>query len=78
VIHDTRRYANNLAEVYHQPTRQRERAMRGFKSAQQAQRSLAVHGVVRLFAVGRHRLRVRHQRQLRSGAFETWNAAVAA
>jgi putative transposase len=78
VVHDTRRYANNLAEVSHQPTRQRERAMRGFKSGPQAQRFLAVHGVVRnLFAVGRHRLRARHQRQLRSRAFETWNAVVA-
>jgi putative transposase len=79
VIHDTRRYANNLAEVSHQPTRQRERAMRGFKSSPQAQRFLTVHGVVRnLFAVGRHRLRARHQRQLRSRAFETWNAVAAA
>jgi putative transposase len=32
VAHDTRRYANNRAEVSHQPTRQRERQMRGFKS----------------------------------------------
>jgi putative transposase len=79
VIHDTRRYANNLAEVSHQPTRQRERAMRGFKSGPHAQRFLAVHAAVRnLFAVGRHRLRATHQRQLRARAFETWNAVVAA
>jgi putative transposase len=53
--------------------------MRGFKSGLQAQRFLAVHGVVRnLFAVGRHRLRARHRRQLLSRAFETWNAVVAA
>ena len=30
VDHNTERYANNLAEVSHQPTRQRERQMRGF------------------------------------------------
>jgi putative transposase len=79
VIHDTQRYANNVAEVSHQPTRQRERAVRGFKSVSQAQRFLAVHGVVRnLFAVARHRLRATHQRQLRSRAFETWDAVVAA
>ena len=36
VIHDTERYANNLAEVSHQTTRQRERQMRRFKSAGQA------------------------------------------
>ena len=32
VVHCTDRYANNRAEVSHQPTRQRERQMRGFKS----------------------------------------------
>jgi putative transposase len=79
VLHDTRRHANNLSEVSHQPTRQRERAMRGFKSSRHAQRLLAVHGVVRnLLAVGRHRLRAKHQRQQRARAFETWNAVVAA
>ncbi len=40
VVHDTGRYANNRAEVSHQPTRQRERQMRGFKSFTQAQRFL--------------------------------------
>ena len=46
VAHDTRQYANNRAEVSHQPTRQRERFMRGFKSAGQAQRFLSGHGVI--------------------------------
>ncbi len=32
VTHDTTQYANNRAEVSHQPTRQRERQMRGFTS----------------------------------------------
>ena len=31
-IHDTTQYANNRAEVLHQPTRVRERSMRRFKS----------------------------------------------
>ena len=31
-IHDTTQYANNRAEVLHQPTRVRERGMRRFKS----------------------------------------------
>ena len=75
VIHDTTRYANNRAEVSHQPTRRREAHMRRFKSVAQAQRFLSVHGVVHnLFAVGRHRLRARHQRLLRTRAFVTWNA----
>jgi len=43
VDHNTARYENNRAEVSHQPTRQRERQMRGFKSAAQAQRFLSVH-----------------------------------
>ena len=46
VPHDTRQYANNRAEVSHQPTRQRERQMRRFKSAGHAQRSLSVHEVI--------------------------------
>jgi putative transposase len=58
VAHDTRQYANNRAEVSHQPTRQRERLMRRFKSAGQAQRFLSVHAVIQnLFRLGRHRLR---------------------
>jgi putative transposase len=45
-IHDTSRYANNPAELSHQPTRLRERVMRRFKSMQQAQRFLTVHAAV--------------------------------
>ncbi len=79
VDHDTRRYANNRAEVSHQPTRQRERSMRRFKSAGQAQRFLSVHGVVQnLFRLGRHHLRSAHYRLLRSRSFKEWSAATAA
>ncbi len=49
VEHNTMRYANNRAEVSHQPTRQRERQMRGFKSPGQAQRFLSVHRVIQNF-----------------------------
>ena len=45
-IHDTSQYANNRAELSHQPTRVRERGMRRFKSIVQAQRFLGVHSVV--------------------------------
>jgi putative transposase len=73
VAHDTRQYANNRAEVSHQPTRQRERLMRRFKSAGQAQRFLSVHGVVQnLFRLGRHLLRSAHYRLLRSRSFQDW------
>ena len=79
VEHVTARYANNRAEVSHQPTRQRERQMRKFKSAAQAQRFLSVHGVVlNLFSLGRHRLRSGDYRLLRSRAFAVWTEVAAA
>ena len=46
VVHSTTRYENNRVEVSHQPTRQRERQMRRFKSAKHVQRFLSVHGPV--------------------------------
>ena len=58
VTHDTRCYANNRAEVSHQPTRHRERQMRRFKSPRQAQRFLSV-------------CTWRHQQSLSSGASPT-------
>ncbi len=74
VIHDTGRYANNRAEVSHEPTRQRERQMRRFKSSTQAQRFLSVHGITQnLFRVGRHLLRAANYRMLRARAFVVWN-----
>jgi putative transposase len=79
VDHNTDRYANNLAEVSHQPTRQRERQMRGFKSAGQAQRFLSVHSVIRnLFNLGRHQLSSANYRLLRERSFKEWSAATAA
>ncbi len=79
VEHVTERYANNRAEVSHQPTRQRERQMRKFKSAAQAQRFLSVHGVVwNLFNLGRHRLRSDNYRLLRVRAFAAWTEVVTA
>ena len=53
VIHSTIQYENNRAEVSHEPTRQRERQMRRFKSPGQAQRFLSVHGLVQNFFRGR-------------------------
>ena len=61
VVYSTRQYENNHTEVSHQPTRQRERQMRRFKSAAQAQRFLSVHKLVQnFFRVGRHLLRAVH------------------
>jgi putative transposase len=68
-----------LAEVSHQPTRQRERQMRRFKSAGQAQRFLSVHGVIlNFFRFSRHRMSSKNYRRLRARAFKDWNAATAA
>lgn len=79
VIHDTARYANNGAEVSHQPTRQRERQMRRFKSAAQAQRFLSAHGVIlNLFRVGRHLLRPANHRMLRARSFLVWSEVTCA
>jgi len=73
VVHSTRQYENNRAEVSHQPTRHREGQMRRFKSAAQAQRFLSVHGIVgNLFRVGRHLLRAAHHRMLRTRSFRVW------
>ena len=76
VIHDRTSYAYNRAEVSHQPTRQRERQMRDFKSPNQAQRFLQVHGLIQnLFRVGRHRLRAVDRRLLRARSFAEWIAS---
>ncbi len=62
-IHDTSQYANNRAELSHQPTRVRERVMRRFKSMQQAQRFLTVHAAVyNLFNLGRHLVSAKNYR----------------
>ena len=79
VPHVTSQYANNRAEVSHQPTRQRERQMRRFKSAGQLQRFASVHGVIQnLFRVGRHLLRADHHRLLRTRAFADWDVVTCA
>ena len=76
-IHDTSQYANNRAELSHQPTRVRERGMRKFKSIQQAQRFLNVHSAVyNLFNLGRHLISAKNYRLLRMRAFTSWINAV--
>ena len=79
VPHSTRQYENNRAEVSHQPTRQRERQMRRFKSIGHAQHFLSVHGLVQnLFRTGRHLLRAVHHRLLRARAFGVWREVTCA
>nr|WP_092346999.1 DDE-type integrase/transposase/recombinase [Desulfuromusa kysingii] len=68
--HETGRYQNNRTELSHQPTRQRERKMRRFKSQRQAQQFLSFHGLVdSLFRHQRHLLSAKSSRTLRDRAF---------
>ena len=78
VEHSTEQYANNRAELSHQPTRVRERGMRRFKSTSQAQKFLGIHAAVyNLFNLGRHLVKAVHYRDLRESAFRCWSAAIA-
>ena len=77
-IHDTSQYANNRAELSHQPTRVRERGMRKFKSIYQAQRFLSAHAeVYNLFNLGRHLVSAKNYKMFRDRAFASWKSAVA-
>ena len=63
----------NRAENSHQPTRRRERQMKRFKSAGQAQRFLSAHdGINNLFHLRRDRLPADQYRAARTQAFQTW------
>ena len=74
VVNRQGKWENNRAEISHQPTRQRERQMRRFKSQGHAQRFLSAHGPINnLFRVGRHLLKARHYRLFREKAFDVWN-----
>src|SRR5262245_32020544 len=74
VEHRQHRRLNNRAENSHQPTRQRERTMRRFKSAGHAQRFLAAFGPIREhFCPRLHRLKAHEYRLERSRRFQAWN-----
>ena len=78
IVHDTSQYANNRAELSHQPTRVRERGMRRFKSIEQAQLFLGVHAAVfNLFNLGRHAVKAKHYRLFRQCAFTSWDCVTA-
>jgi putative transposase len=74
VTHRRSKYLNNRAENSHQPTRQRERAMKRFKSARQAQRFLsAFSGISPHFRVRRHLLSAADYRRVMADRFAVWN-----
>ena len=73
VEHRQHRYLNNRAENSHQPTRQRERRMQGFKSAGHAQRFLAAYGpITQHFRPRRHLLPASVYRQEMRQRLHTW------
>ena len=73
VEHRQHKGLNNRAENSHQPTRERERRMRRFKSAGHAQRFLAAYGPIAAhFRPRRHRLTAHAYRQARQERFATW------
>jgi putative transposase len=75
--HDTTQYSNNRAERSHESTRFRERGMRRFKSARNAQNFLSIYSEVRnLFNLGRHLIKANHYRNDRKGAFAGWAEAI--
>lgn len=79
IEHRQHKGLNNRAELSHQPTRQRERQMRRFKSPGQAQRFLSAHGPINnLFRPRRHRLSAGAYRAARTQAFETWQQVTCA
>ena len=75
VEHQQQGRLNNRAENSHQPTRERERRMRGFKSPGHAQRFLSTFGVIAsFFRPGRHLLAVRNYREILRRRFTQWRA----
>jgi putative transposase len=74
VEHRRSKYLNNRAENSHQPTRQRERAMKRFTSPGHAQRFLsAFSGISPHFRPGRHRLGAEEYRRDMANRFTTRN-----
>jgi putative transposase len=74
VEHRKSKYLNNRAENSHQPTRQRERAMKRFTSARHAQRFLsAFSGISPHFRPRRNRLSAGDYRREMTTRFTTWN-----
>ena len=74
VEHRQHKGLNNRAEPSHQPTRQREKQMRRFKSPGHAQRFLSAYGPINnVFRCQRNRLSAQRYRHVRADAFLLWN-----
>ncbi|MEV0690767.1 IS6 family transposase [Streptomyces sp. NPDC050388] len=74
VEHRSHQGLNNRAENSHQPTRQRERAMKGFRSVGAAQRFLsAFSGISPHFRPYRHLMTAAHYRAEMTLRFTSWD-----
>src|SRR3954468_7030360 len=74
VEHRQHKGPNNRAENSHQPTRRRERQMKRFKSARQAQGFRSAHGQINnLFLLPRHLMPATDYRAERTRAFQAWH-----
>ncbi|NSZ19548.1 IS6 family transposase [Agrobacterium vitis] len=74
VEHRSHKGLNNRAENSHQPTRRRERIMKGFKSARHLQRFVSIHDpAANLFHIPRHEISSDNHRELRTRAMQIWN-----
>ena len=77
VEHVQQNYQNNRAENSHQPTRLREKVMRGFKSSGHAQRFPSAFGVISShFRVGRHLYGASAYQAVMKLRFAVWEEAI--
>ena len=73
IEHRQHKGLNNRAENSHQPTRRRERQMKQFKSAGQAQRFLSAHDQINnLFHLRRDQVTAAEHRAARTQTFRVW------
>ena len=73
IEHRQHKGLNNRAENSHQPTRRRERQMKQFKSAGQAQRFLSAHDQINIpFHFRRYHVAAAGHRASRTQKFRVW------
>jgi putative transposase len=76
VEHRQSKYLNNRAENSHQPTRQRERAMKKFRSPGGAAVPVGVQRDITALSPRRHRLTAAQYRREMTTRFSTWDEVV--
>jgi putative transposase len=72
IEHRQHKGLNNLAENSHQPTRRRERQMKQFKSADQAQRFLFAHDQINNFPPLPRPCHCRRAQSFQDAEFKIW------